>query len=900
MIGTRIAHYEITAKLGEGGMGEVYRATDTKLNRDVALKILPEQFASDGQRMGRFQREAEVLASLDHPNIGAIHGIEDAGETKALVLQLIEGPTLADRIAGGPIPVDEALPIALQITEALEAAHEKGIIHRDLKPANIKLTTDGQVKVLDFGLAKAMEDDPTSSPDMTHSPTLSMSATREGVLLGTATYMSPEQARGQPVDKRTDIWAFGCVLYEMLSGNRAFDGEDITVVLASIIKSDPEIARLPVTIPPRLKRLIDRCLQKEPRERLHDIADARLVIRDVFETDPTELVAPGNASASRWRPLAVGGGAGLLLGFLLFPVVATITEPDAGVLSGGVTAELLVDSEASLSFNTYRVSLAISRDGTKIAFDEFGGPLRVRRLEDGTQIELPRGNTPFFSPDGMWVAYFSGGKLWKVPLEGGQAQVVCDAVNAFGGTWGPDETIVFNANPGGPLVQVPVSGGTPEQISTIDRDSGETSHWNPVFLPDGSGILFGNQKGQNSFTLALLDPSTGKHTDLIDGVSHAVYSITGHLVYPRADGLYAAPFDLATHRLVGREIPLVRDVLITSFGMAQFALSDSGTLVYMQGEDLAAELVLFDTQTQAVETLPVEPGRYGYPRFSPDGRRIAVQIREPGKTTVGIVDRASGQMSPIRSANSNVYPFWTPDGERIIYQSDRSGLGQWHSYWESVDGSQPAEQVTNLDRLEPQAWSRDGRLLVAVRWHGDGTGSSVVYIDLNDPSELHEIVGFQTGLNRSNLALSPDGNWLAYMEEEGGRSTTREIWVTPFPSGGRRYKVSRGGGDNPSGGSRPVWAPDGKRIYYVWNGLQVVDIVATEPEFEVSGPRLVHDWNRISNGDYYTRQSTSVSPDGRYFVMARLLDASQWQPPTHLSLDTGFGRKLLEAVQPDE
>ena len=612
MIGQTISHYKITSKLGEGGMGVVYQATDTRLGREVALKILPEQFVRDRQRMGRFQREAEVLASLNHPHISMIHGLEREGEVRALVLELVEGPTLAERIAEGPIPVEEALEIALQIAEALEAAHEKGIIHRDLKPSNVKITSEGTVKVLDFGLAKALEPEVTKQ-ELANSPTLTLEATREGILLGTAAYMSPEQARAREVDKRTDIWSFGVVLFEMLTGRGLFAGRSFTETLAAVIHQEPTLEELREDTPWRIRKLLERCLRNDPRMRLRDIGDARITINESLAGDATTLADAPVAIAAPpiWRrllpwmavPLLVV--LALLLRWLLTPI------PEQSVTRFEVP---LPEGESVVHLG--RHGLALSPNGTRLAFVAGERPSKpgtaspskiyLRSLDRWEMMTLQEGGfpfQPFFSPDGQWLAFHwlspdrSEKKLKKLPLEGGPTTTICDLGQSCGASWGGDNTIVFAASRVGPLWRVSASGGEPERITELDTEAGETSHRLPHFLPGVRSILFTVTRGTgvkdqwSKSQIVVQSLETGERKVLIEGGSDARYISTGHLVFVRKATLMAVAFDLASLTARGPEVPVLEGV---SYGVnspggqmdtaaAQFTLSESGSLAYIAG-----------------------------------------------------------------------------------------------------------------------------------------------------------------------------------------------------------------------------------------------------------------------------------------------------------------------------
>ena len=637
MIGQSINHYKITAKLGEGGMGVVYQATDTRLGREVALKILPEKFVRDRQRMGRFQREAEVLASLNHPSISIIHGLEEADGVRALVLELVEGSTLAERIAQGPIPVEKALQIALEITQALEAAHEKGIIHRDLKPANVKITSEGTVKVLDFGLAKALETE-TSNQELANSPTLTLEATREGIVLGTAAYMSPEQARGRELDKRTDIWSFGLVLFEMLTGTGMYAGKSFTETIAAVIHQDPHLEELPNSTPSKIRELLERCLRKDPGLRLRDIGDARITIDECLVEGVTGLEAlpPARRSSPIWRQVAP---------WAAVPVLATLAwlgRADQPTAEKPVSRWEVQASKDERLHSWYRRTLALSPDGTRLAFiaNDSGSGTRktrtlVRELDSWETIPLKIDrllNQPFFSPDGKWLGGISkvgkGSeeqiKMMKFPLDGGAAVTLCDCNHPTGASWGSDDTIVFACHPLGPLWRVPASGGEPEQVTKLDRENGELSHRLPHLLPEARAVLFTVVRHSavpvdwSKAQIVVQSLETGERKLLIENGSDARYVPTGHLVFAREGTLMAVPFDLANLARTGSAVPVLEGVTHSvhigaqnfETGAAQFAFSNSGTLAYVGGPLYAAgqRRVVWVDRSGVVEPTGIEPG----------------------------------------------------------------------------------------------------------------------------------------------------------------------------------------------------------------------------------------------------------------------------------------------------
>jgi eukaryotic-like serine/threonine-protein kinase len=590
--GSRLGCYEIGSPLGAGGMGEVYRARDTRLKRDAALKILPESFATDPDRLARFQREAQVLASLNHPNIAHVYGLEQSDGIQALVMELVEGPTLADRIAQGPIPVDEALPIAKQIAEALEAAHEQGIIHRDLKPANIKVRSDGTVKVLDFGLAKALEPVSVANLNATASPTITSPAmmTGVGMLLGTAAYMSPEQARGKTVDKRSDIWAFGCVLYEMLTGRRAFGGEDVTETLAAVVKSEPAWDAVPDTVSPSVRTFLYRCLQKNVKQRLHDIADMRMALEGAFETAGRQSVPVAQPVWQRMLPFAVTAMLAILATGLAAWFLWPSTEPPL------VSRFDVVLPQGEQFRSTGRTVMAISPDGRQFVYNATGG-LYLRtmgelpaRLIPGTEELL---TNPTFSPDGQSVAYFQDAQLKRIAISGGAPVVICAATNPFGVSWEADNSILFGQADG--IMRVSANGGTPELA--IRAEKGEQVH-GPQMLPDGESVLFSvtratSQARWGQADIVVQSLRTGQRTMMLKGGSDARYVPTGHLIYALEDGLFAVAFDANRREVQGGPVSIVEGVrrsaaAAVNTGAANYGISSQGTLVYATGGDRRA------------------------------------------------------------------------------------------------------------------------------------------------------------------------------------------------------------------------------------------------------------------------------------------------------------------------
>jgi hypothetical protein len=593
--GTRLGSYEVVAQIGAGGLGEVYQARDTKLGRDVAIKVLPEAFAHDAERLSRFQREAKMLAALNHPNIATIHGLEQSGNTSYLVMELVSGETLAERVKReGAVPIEEALTIAKQIAEALEAAHEKGIIHRDLKPANVKLTPEGKVKVLDFGLAKAFAGD-TTTEDMGNSPTLSMAATMQGVILGTAAYMSPEQARGKAVDKRTDIWAFGCVLYELLTGKQAFHGEDITDILAAVVRAEPDWQALPPATSGKIRDLLRRCLQKDKTQRFRDAGDARIEIQEALAAPPTPVAVTAWPIMRGWRERvgwpSLAGVLALIAIALAVVLVLRAPKPPQPRQAVRLSAEIGVDASPYTDFGP---STILSPDGTRLALVAVGSDLRrriyVRSLEQlqATAVSGTEGaRNPFFSPDGQWIGFFADGKLKKISVQGGAAVTLCDAPADRGGGWGEDGTIVFTADNQGALSRVSSAGGTPQPLTTLDKQAGEiTQRW-PQVLPGGKTALFTSNTNPNNYEeadIVVYSMASGQRKTLQRGGFYARYLSSGHVVYMHEGTLFAVPFDLKRLEVTGQPAPILEGVVTTpGNGGAQFSFSETGNLVYVAG-----------------------------------------------------------------------------------------------------------------------------------------------------------------------------------------------------------------------------------------------------------------------------------------------------------------------------
>ena len=865
MIGKTLSHYKVLEKLGQGGMGEVYRAEDTKLSREVAIKVLPEQFTKDPQRLARFEREAKLLASLNHPNIAAIYGLEEAEGVRFLVLELVEGETLAEKVAKGPVPVEEALEVCRQIAEGVEAAHEKGVIHRDLKPANVKVTPEGKVKILDFGLAKAFEDE-TPVTDISQSPTLTQAMTQAGVILGTAAYMSPEQARGKSVDKRADIWAFGCLLYECLAGQRAFGGETITDVLAAIIHKEPNWEALPEKTVWRVRDLLRRCLQKDPHDRVHEIADVRIEIKlaleEPFETGMGPVEAP--RARSPWRPaiavVLTALVAATLTAIGVWNLIPTAPRPVARmVIALSSTEELDFMGESALSEGV----VAFSPDGTRLVYVANRGNARDLYLRPMDQLEAKHipgtegASSPFFSPDGEWIGFFADGLMKKVSINGGTPVVVADAPSARGASWGPENTIVFAPATRKGLSLVPATGGTPEVLTSVESEKGEISHRWPQFLPGGRAVLFtmGTTGRWDDALIVVQSLETGDRRVLVEGGTYARYAPTGHLVYAREGRMMAVPFDLARLEVTGNPVPVVEGVVLhQSNGASNFSFSDRGWLAFIPGGAIQRfRTLLWVDPRGTVQPLTLPPDTYGHPRLSPDGRRLAVWMT--ADPDIWIYDFSGDALNRLTFEGANDNPIWTPDGKRITFSSNRTG--SQNLFWKSADGSGAVEQLTASEHVDiASSWSPDGKFLAFSESH-PSSGWDIWILPMEGERKPQPFL--QSPFDEVAAVFSPDGRWLAYESNESGRF---EIYVQSFPGPGGKWQVST------EGGRQPVWARNGKQLFYRNDSNQTMAVeIVTEPTFTSRKPRLLlkeqYDTLPIPTAHY------DVAADGRFITMER-------------------------------
>jgi serine/threonine protein kinase len=879
MIGKTLGHYRIGEQLGHGGMGEVYLADDISLDRKVALKFLPDSFTGDPERIARFEREAKLLASLNHPNIATIYGLEQAEGKRFIVMELVEGETLAQRLSKSPLPIEEALSVCRQIAEGLEAAHEKGVIHRDLKPANV-MTVDGdKVKLLDFGLAKALSGE-TQSADASQSPTITEAMTQPGIVLGTAAYMSPEQAKGKAVDKRADIWAFGCILYECLTGKRAFEGETVTETLAAVLKGEPDFRVLPAGTPEGIRNLLHRCLQKKVTDRLHDIADARIEISEpATQTPEAAQVSPKLSFARLMLWTAIFLIIGIFIGFELTKYFQAAPAKDM------VTTTIKIEPGF---MRPARPAMTISSDGRFVIFcatDFRSGrnaqsQLYMRKMgnpEIKPIVGTEGGNAPFLSPDNMWVGFWAAGKLKKIPVEGGIATTLCDAPIMLGASWGPDHSIIVaNAagqgfsriGPGQGLSQtglskVSVDGGALETLTKPDMAKEEFSHRLPSFLPNGNAALFTVMRfdADTRPRLALLRMDTRKYRILLEDAADGRYVSTGHLLFMRQGTLMAVRFDPTRMETFGQPVEVIKDVMQTlgifnnSTPSGQFSVSESGTLVYVNAgfdPDRKDSLVWVD-QRGIEQPAATTQFSFQFPRLSPDGNKIAY-IAFGRERQVWVYDLIKGTNSRLTSDGRATFPIWSPDGKRILFMWHRALSG--NLYWQSYDGSSPMERLTNSPYFQlPSSWSVDGKTVVFVEDHPE-TGSDIYVFDVTTRTAKPFL---NSPFEETYPALSPDGRWLAYSSNE---SKQVQVYVRPFPTSNLKYQISNGGG------AHPLWSKDGKQLFYRWNDqVWAVDVNETERELATSKPRLLFEKPGY-RGSTNVRD-WDISPDGKRFLMVK-------------------------------
>ena len=856
--GIRLGPYEVLSRIGAGGMGEVWKARDTKLNRDVALKVLPDAFTLDPERIARLTREAQVLASLNHSNIAAIHGFEDGTAAHALVLELVEGPTLADRIATGALPLDDAISIARQIADALEAAHELGIVHRDLKPSNIKVRPDGTVKVLDFGLAKALDlsAGPGAAHGLSQSPTITSPAmTRAGVVLGTAAYMSPEQARGRQADRRSDVWAFGCVLFEMLTGRRAFEGEEVSDTMAAVLRADPPWTDLPAATPASLRRLLRRCLEKDPKRRLADIRDARLELDEAG----TEDTAAETRATSRpaWRERLAWGVAVLaivsavVLGALLWQRSAPRRE---------AASQFLILPPENTTFASDAETSAVSPDGRAVVFAAAGGgePARlwVRPLESLAARALPGtegARMPFWSPDSAAIGFFADGKLKRVSAQGGPVQALADVDGTlqFGGTWNSDGVILYSPGFGHPIHRIQAGGGQPAPVTQTLAGSASV-HAYPFFLPDGRHFIFSKARGPAAHEIQVASLNSTEAVKVVDAESWAMYA-SGHLLYVKGGILMAQPFDADRLSITGDAIPVSGSTAFV--GAVSFSASVEGTLLYRPLSTLS-ELVWVDRKGSRT-SVAVPAATYTDVELSRDGKRVAF-TRWGADTSIQDVwvsdlERQITSRFTTQPPLNNV-PIWSPDGRMIAFATTRNGaLDIYQREVGSTGDDQALLKLAAPPIVFPSDWSRDGRYLMYYR-SDDKTQLDTWVLPLTGDRTPRKVLG--SNFNESQGQFAPSGKWFAYVSDE---SSQPQVYVQAFPAPAQRVQVST------TGGTQPRWGPDGRELFYLApDGKLMTVSVRADDTFNADAPRPLFATQLDTRS---LRQTYAVFPDGQRFLL---------------------------------
>jgi eukaryotic-like serine/threonine-protein kinase len=873
--GTSLGSYELLAELGAGGMGQVFRAHDTRLGRDVAVKIIHPRLGADADHLARFRREAHTLALLNHPFIAAVHELGEAGGVVFLVMELVPGETLQERLLSGPLGLAEALRICSQVASALEAAHDRGIIHRDLKPANIKITPEGAVKVLDFGLAKELAPTDSASELLQSPTTLELSV---GLILGTAAYMSPEQARGRPLDRRTDIWSFGCVLFEALTHRRPFGGETASETIAQILEREPDWSLLPDTTARAIELLLRRCLRKDLQNRLRDIGDARLEIEEVLTGDhSTTTDAPGAGGDLKrrvirrfvWLALGAALGAALTAGLRRSP--PPMRSPAAHFIVSLASAERL----AELDFP----AVAFSPDGSRVAYvaTRGGRPQLFLRMMDRLETTAIDGtadaSSPFFSPDQRWLAFFAGGKLKKVPVGGGPSVVVCDAPIGFGGSWGDNDVIVFAPTSGSGLSQVPAAGGTPTRVTTLDTQKNEFSHRWPEVLPGADTVLFtvGTVGSWDDAQIVAQSLTSGRRQLVLQGGTHPHYVPTGHLLYFRGGALMAVPFDVAQLKVTGTPLPVLENVLESFDGAGQASVSRSGSLVYVPGRfESTSRLLMSVDRSGTTSPYSAPPRAYSAPRLSPDGRKLAVTIVAATTEDVWVYDITEGALRQLTFDASNASPVWTPDGASLTFSSNREGASNLFSI--RVDGSGTEERLGVSDNLQlPGSWSPDGRTLAYVE-RSAASGRDIRL--LSDAGDRQSRPFLATAANESAPRFSPDGRWVAYVSDESGRN---EIYVCPFADPSRKRQVSR------DGGGEPVWARSGHELFYRSGDRIVAVPIRSGPDFGAAEGRVLFA-GTFEKGTADTA-NYDVTPDAQRFVMIKANEQDVVPQSLHIILN---------------
>jgi Tol biopolymer transport system component len=867
----QIGPYTISGELGRGGMGVVYLGHDSRLDRDVAIKSLPQHFATEPERLARFEREAKTLASLNHPNIAGIHGVENVDGAMYLILEYVAGETLADRLDRGALSVDDAIDFCAQIAAGVEAAHEAGVIHRDLKPANIKITPEGVAKVLDFGLART-EETSTSGSSVSQLPTLTTphSPTTPGAILGTAPYMSPEQARGRRVDKRSDIWSFGVLLYECLTGASPFIGETATDSIGAILHKDVDLKHLPTETPEGVRRVIARCIERDKSMRLRDIGDARIEL-----LRPTAHEVQGGAA----KRLATSRIVGIAL--VLVTALAGLASWSAW-LAPGAPAPKVMRLRAQLSTEDFLLTqdagsqFAISPDG---AFMVFAGEksiegtnlLYIRALDQFEATPLTgtsNARNPFFSPDGRWIGYATSNKLKKVSITGGASLTLCDVDNDYrGASWGDNGMIVYSPNTNSGLWIVPDTGGTPEELTALDETANERSHRWPYMLPGSKAVLFTSQVRGDSFNntlIELYDFETGKRAVLHRGGSSPSYTPSGHIVFGRDGSLFAVPFDLDTLTVRGSPAPVLEEIQTNSGnGGTPYNFSETGVLMYQAGGEFIQSQAMWADRQGATSLLDPTPRNILSTMLSPDESRLAYQLYgiESSNFDIWVYEIKRNVLSRLTFSNGNeMNPIWSPDGEFIVYSD--STASKPILMRKRADGSSDAERLMKTEDVVQFAsdWSSDGRYIMYQEQSQGDSGWDLVYVEIDD-SDPEPILFLGTPYDEIHGVFSPDGKWVAYESDESGQG---EIYVRPFPSGGGRWQISS------AGGIYPAWSEDGSELFFIENGsITAVGITNSETSISIGAATRVMPFKpkeKFFNGQY------NVTQDEQRFVISQVIN----------------------------
>jgi serine/threonine-protein kinase len=868
--GQTLSHYRLIEKIGEGGMGVVWKALDTILDREVAIKFLPEKFAADPEPLARFKREAKLLASLNHPHIASIHELAAAGGLRFLVLEFVPGETLAERLIHGPLPVNEALGVILQISEALEAAHASGILHRDLKPANVKITPEGKVKVLDFGLAKSFTE-VTTTADASQSPTITGDLTQAGTLLGTAGYLSPEQARGRDADKRSDIWAFGCCLYEALTGHRAFPGETISDAIGAILHTKPDWTLLPAHTPRSIRTLLRRCVNKDPDGRLHDIADARIEIQEAQTADEADaevgLSASPGAGWYRLLPwaLVIALAIALTVSWQLRRRPAQQALGVSARLSINLPAEAPLAPAAVMPLSVGRTSLAISPGGEHLVYVAYTeGETRLYLRETGRDEVTPIAGTagahsPFFSPDGEWIGYFANDKLKKVSLTGGAPVTLSDATLGFGGSWSDDDVIFFSTDYYSGISRVPASGGRPEALTELGP--GDLAHFFPHALPEGRGVLF----SYSGSGLGVFDSRTGETKALSNQGGTALYSSTGHIIYASRGTILAVPFDLERLEFAGPPRMLVEGVRTERWAVGQFALSSNGMIVFAPGRDCTVGSLVWIDRKGVVQPVGAPSGDYQHFRISPDGSKLALPTVGVGGTDIWLYDFSRDNTTRLTFDGRSSYPLWSPDGDIVFFSSSKTGA--LRLYWKRADGSGEAVSLLDQDGAGGlYSIFPDGDLLLYGHFTPDTKGDLwLLPLEGGKPSTKEPVQAYpflKTPQHELFGALSPDGKWIAYTSDETGGW---EVYVRAYPGAGSKVRISN------QGGEEALWSPDGRELFYRIGSQWFVVEVSLGERFTAGRPGLLFEGPYINTPGY----SYDVAADGERFLVVEVPEHTQ-------------------------